>query len=81
MNDVTKPVHDKVPIEQCRPGESYIVSMNGNDLYQAEVLKFHGGCWATVKVIKPLYEPMFSAYAEGTELDIKVANYMLKPIE
>ena len=48
-----KPQHDKVATEEFTPGSTYRVAMNGNDLYDAEVVKFHGGCWATVRVEKP----------------------------
>lgn len=75
--NTTKPVHDKVPVQECQPGESYIVSMNNTELYQAEVVKFHGGCWATVKVERPLYLAMAKEYEAGTEFDIKVANYTM----
>ncbi len=70
-----KPVHEKMPKDSFEPGQTYRVSMNGKELYDAEVVKFHGGCWATVRVQEPLLEEMALDYAPGTEFDIKVAQY------
>lgn len=70
-----KPVHEKLPKDSFEPGRSYTVSMNGTPLYVAEVTKFHGGCWATVRVQEPLHEAYAADYAPGTEFDIKVASY------
>lgn len=70
-----KPVHEKLPKDSFEPGRSYTVSMQGKQLYTAEVIKFHGGCWATVRVLEPLLAEFASDYAPGTEFDIKVAQY------
>lgn len=70
-----KPVHEKMPKDSFEPGQTYRVSMNGKELYDAEVVKFHGGCWATVRVQEPLLKEMALDYASGTEFDIKVAQY------
>lgn len=67
--------HDKVPLSEFEPGAVYRLSMNNIPLYTAKVVKFHGGCWATVQVCDCLYEPMKSEYVEGKEYDIKVATY------
>lgn len=67
--------HTKIPVTEFVPGETYKFSMNSIDLYSATVTKFHGGCWATVRVESCLYEPMSAHYQPGTELDIKVAMY------
>ena len=72
--------HDKVPLDQFTPGSSYEVAMDGTPLYVAEVLKFHGGCWATVKVTKSLQESTASDYTPGMEFDIKVAAYELSKL-
>ena len=74
-----KPVHDKVSVEEFTPGASYRVGMNGAPLYTATVTKFHGGCWATVKVEEPLGEAA-SMYKPGMEFDIKVANYEIEAL-
>lgn len=70
-----KPVHEKLPKDSFEPGRTYKVSMNGTDLYEAEVVKFHGGCWATVRVQRPLHDKFASDYTPGAEFDIKVAQY------
>jgi len=74
-----KPVHEKLPKDSFEPGKTYRVAMNGTDLYDAEVVKFHGGCWATVRVTQPLLESMAADYAPGTEFDVKVAQYDFTP--
>lgn len=71
--------HDKVPVENFTPGSRYTVSMQGRPLYSAEVVKFHGGCWATVRVEKALDAAMEKHYQPGTTFDIKVAQYEITP--
>lgn len=73
--DKTKPTHDKMPMESFEPGRAYDVSLNGHALYSAEVTKFSGGCWATIKVVKPLDETLAADYPAGATFDIKVAQY------
>ncbi len=72
-----KPIHDKVAKEEFVIGNTYNVSLRGKPLYSAEVVKFHGGCWATVRVTKPLSDEVAQMYTPGTEFDIKVAEYEL----
>ena len=72
--------HDKVPVDQFTPGNTYQVAMNGTPLFVAEVLKFHGGCWATVKVTQSLQQQESSDYTPGMEFDIKVAAYELSVV-
>lgn len=67
--------HDKLPVEEFTPGSHYKVSMQGRPLYTAEVIKFHGGCWATVCVKEALDADMAKHYVPGTTFDIKVAQY------
>lgn len=71
--------HDKVPVENFTPGSRYTVSMQGRRLYSAEVVKFHGGCWATVRVEKALDAELEQHYRPGTTFDIKVAQYEITP--
>ena len=75
-----KPVHDKVPVEEFTPGQTYRVGMNGTPLYTATVTKFHGGCWATVQVQEPVNDDMAALYKPGMEFDIKVANYEIESL-
>jgi hypothetical protein len=74
-----KPVHDKMPKESFVPGSKYHVAMKGTPLYEAEVLKFHGGCWATVRVSKVADGEKAKYYQPGMEFDIKVAEYEIVP--
>lgn len=73
--------HSKVPLTEFEPGGTYRFSINGTPLYTAKVVKFHGGCWATVSVINCLHEPMKNEYVAGTEYDIKVATYNFEKVE
>jgi len=73
-----KPVHDKVSVDEFTPGQTYRVGLNGTALYTATVTKFHGGCWATVKVEEPLSDTTAAMYKPGMEFDIKVANYEIE---
>ena len=70
-----KPVHDKVPVQEFTPGSVYRIAMNGEELYDAEVVKFHGGCWATVRVRNVIEGAHSQHYTADMEFDIKVANY------
>jgi len=71
----TKPIHEKMPKDSFEPGKEYAVSLDGRALYSAEVTKHSGGCWATVKVVKPLDETLAAEYPAGATFDIKVAGY------
>lgn len=67
--------HDKVSLNEFTPGNTYQMALKGNPLYTAEVLKFHGGCWATIRVMEVLSPDVRSDYVEGMVFDIKVAEY------
>jgi hypothetical protein len=51
------------------------VALREQPLYEATVVKFHGGCWATVRVERALSDATASLYPTGSEFDIKVAEY------
>jgi hypothetical protein len=76
-----KITHDKVSVENFQPGAIYDVSLRGVKLYEAEVVKFHGGCWATVKVVRTHEAATAKYYSEGDTFDIKVAEYDVTPAE
>jgi hypothetical protein len=71
--------HDKVAVENFEPGKQYDVCLRGSALYRAEVLKFHGGCWATVKVLEAQNPETAKYYTLGATFDIKVAEYDITP--
>ncbi len=70
-----KPVHEKMPVSTFEPGVAYTFSLNGTPLYKADVVKFHGGCWATVRLVSINDTSLAGTYQPGMEFDIKVANY------
>lgn len=76
-----KPVHEKLPKDHFQPGITYRVAMQDTELYEADVVKYHGGCWATVRVVRPLNDTYAADYRPGTEFDIKVAQYTFTETE
>ncbi|MFA6455609.1 MAG: hypothetical protein WCW40_02215 [Bacteroidota bacterium] len=48
--------------------------MNNTPLYEATIEKAQG-CWATVKVVKPLPGKYEKQYSPGQEFDIKAQFY------
>lgn len=73
--------HPKVSLESFVPNATYRLSMNGKALYTAKVVKFHGGCWATVRVVECLYPDFSNSYLPGTEFEIKVAMYNIERVD
>lgn len=65
----------------CKQGADYIVSMNGMDLYIATIINYQGGCWATVRVIKTLYDLESQPYTPGMEFDIKLEMYQIRDVQ
>jgi hypothetical protein len=67
-----KIVHEKLP-KDARPSQGgvYTLLNNGTPMFEAEILKYSGGCWGTVRVTEP-YNP---AYTKGDEFDIRMAMY------
>jgi len=70
-----KPIHDKMPVSTFEPGTTYTFSLNGQQLYRADVVKFHGGCWATVSIVDVTDASLAGTYQPGMRFDVKVANY------
>ena len=55
-------------------GKTYTFVLNGAPLYEATVEKAQG-CWATVKVLKPLPGKYERHYTAGQDFDIKVQMF------
>lgn len=55
----------------------YRVEYNGEELYDATVLDYEGGCWAKVRVEKVLPGEKSHMYKEGQEFDLKLGYYKL----
>lgn len=70
-----KPIHEKLPKDALALGRTYVVTMAGTPLYEAEIVKFSGGCWATVRVTRAMLESASVSYTTNAEFDIKVAQY------
>ena len=65
----------KRPInENLTPGHTYRVEYKGTEVYDASVVNYDGGCWATVKVENVLPSPNEKIYRNGQTFDLKVAG-------
>lgn len=66
--------HEKLP-KDARPSEGgiYTLLYQGSPAYSAEILKYSGGCWATVRVTEALDATL--PYNSGDTFDIRVAMY------
>jgi hypothetical protein len=72
----------KKPInENLTPGHIYRVEYKGTEVYDASVLSYDGGCWATVKVENVLPSPNEKIYRNGQTFDLKVAQYRFFELE
>ena len=71
--------HEKLP-KDARPaqGSVYGLAHAGAALYEAEITKYSGGCWATVRVTNPLGNA--DTYSVGDSFDIRVAMYEFTPL-
>lgn len=71
-----KHYHEVLPKEE-RPeqGGRYLVSMNDEPTYVADITEFKGGCWAKVRVVEPANEKYAHLYTKSMEFEIKVAHY------
>lgn len=76
-----KRIHDKIDKEN-KPivGENYILKLEGEDLYSAEVIEYKGGCWAKIKVNEPLHPEYSSYYKNGDVFDVKIATYQFENV-
>jgi len=76
MHKLKKPIN-----ENLRAGNTYRVEYKGTDVYDATVMSYDGGCWATVKVENILPSPHENIYRAGQTFDLKVAQYRFFDLE
>ncbi|MBS1516239.1 MAG: hypothetical protein JSS63_14480 [Bacteroidetes bacterium] len=76
MHKLKKPLN-----ENLAPGNTYRVEYKGAELYDASVVSYDGGCWATVKVENVLPSPNEKIYRQGQTFDLKVAQYKFFELE
>ena len=67
--------------ENLATGNTYRVEYKGTELYDASVVSYDGGCWATVKVENVLPSPNEKIYRQGQTFDLKVAQYKFFELE
>jgi hypothetical protein len=72
-----RPHHEKLPKELApERGGIYVLApldQNSTVTYEAEIVKYGGGCWATVRVTNPLESTRY--YKAGDTFDVRVAMY------
>lgn len=69
-------LHERLPKDKApEQGGVYTVVLNNAPIYDAEIVKYGGGCWATVKVVRPLEGANADLYTPGSEFDVRVAMY------
>lgn len=74
--------HEKLPKDQApRKGGRYAVYHQGQALYEADIVKYGGGCWATVQVAGAVSEPYANVYKPGDTFDMRVAMYEFRSVE
>ena len=67
--------HEKLPKEQApRKGGRYTVYREGQPLFDADIIKYGGGCWATVQVVA-VDERVAEMYRPGDVFDTRVGMY------
>lgn len=76
---IKRPNHEKVPKDQLQQGQEYLFIHNTTPVYEAEIIRYGGGCWATVRVTNPLENTRY--YKPGDEFEIRVAAYEVSPKE
>jgi hypothetical protein len=59
----------------------YRVEYKGNELYDAKVLQYDGGCWAKIRVENVIPSENDKMYSKGQEFDLKLAYYKLFEVE
>lgn len=71
-----KSYHEILPKED-RPeqGSRYLVMMNSEPTYVADITEFKGGCWAKVRVVEAANDKYAHLYSKDMEFEIKVAHY------
>ncbi len=69
--------HNHILKDAPEKDKQYTISLKGEELFDAKVLEYEGGCWAKVKVEKVHPGKNENLYKEGQEFDLKLAYYKL----
>lgn len=76
-----KRIHDKINKETAPvAGENYILLLDNEPLYSAEIMEYKGGCWAKIKVNEPLHPEYRALYKNGDVFDVKIASYQFESL-
>jgi hypothetical protein len=62
------------------PGKIYRVVLKENELYDARILEYEGGCWAKIEVENILPSDNSHLYQRGQKFDLKLGYYSLYEI-
>ncbi len=69
--------HKHIIKDAPEKGGLYRVEYKGEEVYDAKVLDYEGGCWAKVRIEKVLPGQYENVYKVGQEFDLKLAYYKL----
>lgn len=69
--------HNHIPKNAPEAGKTYRVEYKNQEIYDAKVVSYDGGCWAKVKIENVLPNESEIVYREGQEFDMKLAYYKL----
>ncbi|HMQ68879.1 MAG TPA: hypothetical protein PKA90_05125 [Ignavibacteria bacterium] len=69
--------HNHIPKNAPEAGKTYRVEYKNQEIYDAKVVSYEGGCWAKVRIEKVLPNDNEIIYREGQEFDMKLAYYKL----
>lgn len=69
--------HNHIPKNAPEAGKTYRVEYKNQEIYDAKVVSYDGGCWAKVKIENVLPNDSEIVYREGQEFDMKLAYYKL----
>ena len=69
--------HNHIPKNAPETGKTYRVEYKNQEIYDAKVVSYEGGCWAKVKIENVLPNDSEIVYREGQEFDMKLAYYKL----
>jgi hypothetical protein len=72
--------HTQILKNAPEPGKTYRVALKGEELYDAKVLEYDGGCWAKIEIENVLSKENSHLYHTGQIFDLKLGYYNLLEI-
>ncbi|MEO8665159.1 MAG: hypothetical protein ABI462_06660 [Ignavibacteria bacterium] len=72
--------HTKILKNAPETGKVYRVEYKGQEIYDAKVLNYDGGCWAKIEIENVLPSENEKLYKQGQEFDLKLGYYSLSEL-